>query len=243
MRVRRALLLAVLLATGCAGGGEEPESAPAPTSPAPVTTAEAAAPADPGAALDAFIEAAAATDTKAMWSRLTARSRERLGPSLAAFRAGAGARLAERLASLASANAGQVLSEQITLDVGVAAVAGPGAAFAAATRLEDGEWLLELGSPIRIRPILPDPGETVDERTQVAAEFRAPSAILEAGLWVDGRAVPARSGGVSPSYVTIFSEVGHLQLGSHSTVAFVLTDEDAGALAWPFRAAPGAPTS
>jgi hypothetical protein len=241
-RLGRALLLSVLVATGCAGSGEEPESTQTPARPAPAATAEAA-PADPGQALHAFIEAAAATDTEAMWNRLTARSRERLGPSLAAFRAGAGARLAARLSSLASANAGQVLSEQITLDVGVAAVAGPGAAFAAATRLEDGEWLLELGTPIRIRPIRPDPGETVDERTQVAAEFKAPSAILEAGLWVDGRAVPARSGGVSPSYLTIFAEVGHLGLGSHSTVAFVLTDEGAGALAWPFRSAPDEPTS
>lgn len=241
--MRCGLIAAVcLLATGCAGGGDERETAPAPSPSLPATTA-AAAPADPGEALDAFIEAAAAADTQAMWELLTERSRERLGPSIAEFRAGAGARLAERLASLAAANAGPVLSERITLDVGVAAVAGPGAAFAAAVRLEEGEWLLELGAPIRIRPLRPDPGETVHTRTQVAAEFKAPSAILEAGLWIDGRAVPARGGGVSPSYLTVFAEVRELRAGAHSTVAFVLAGEDAGALAWPFRAEPEEPSS
>lgn len=238
MTARPAMLLGVvvLFAAGCGGGGAGAEST-APPPPPP--TAESGPP-DPGDAMDEFVAAAAAKDAEAMWARLTPRSRKRLGPSLEDFRTGAAARLEAQLAPLAGPKARRVLSERITLDVGVAAVAAPGAAFAAALRLEADEWLLELGGPIRIRPLRPDPGETVDSLTQVAAEFKASSPILEAGLWLDGTAVPAKSGGTSPSYITVFAEVSKLALGPHSMVAFVVAGEEASALAWAFRAEPEA---
>ncbi len=239
---RRVVLLAALclLAAGCAGADREQESASTTSAPRPSTDAS---PPEPGETLDAFVTAAAANDTKAMWLLLTARSRARLGPSLSAFRRGAGAKLVARIAPLAAPAVSRVLSERITLDVAVAAVAAPDAAFAAALRLENGNWLIELGGPIRIRALVPDPGESVAALVHVAAEFKAPTAISEAGLWLDGRAVPAKGGGVSASYLTVFGEAGELAFGAHSMVAFVVAGDEAAALAWPFQAETATPAA
>lgn len=249
-----ALLAAAALAAGCAGDGDETGAAP----PAPATTADTApaqtttepettepettSPPRPDGALERMVAAARADDSRAMWKLLSGATRDRLGPRLARFRRGAGAELQTALGSFVRGRSAIFLAERITEEFAVAAYGGRLAddrqgAFAAALRLEDGVWKLELGGPVRLEAIAPDPGE-VERRgsgPQLAAGIAAGAAIVEGGLWLDGKSVPGRSGGTDARNITLFSEpVERLARGPHAVVAFGSTSDDATALAWMF---------
>ena len=171
-----------------------------------------------------------------MWERLSAPTRERLGPTFGAFRRDAARALERELAPVGSRRE-LILSQTITARFAVAAVGRGSEPYAAALRLEDGLWRVELASPIRIQPLRPKPGEEVERRTQLAAEVIAGTPLFEAGLWLDGVAFPSRGGGQSPSELTMFGETSTLARGPHSVVAFASTAANAAARAWTFRAA------
>jgi hypothetical protein len=158
-----------------------------------------------------------------MWQRLSAPSRRLLGPGQAAFRRGPARGLAQELSGLGRRNR-LFLSQTITPSVAVA------------LRRERGIWRVELGSPVQIEPLRPKPGETVRRRTQLAAEVTAGAPVVEAGLWLDGRAFPSRGGGPTPNALTMFGETSRLTRGLHSVVAFASTTAAATARAWAFRA-------
>jgi hypothetical protein len=231
-----------LLVAGCAGGdGEGGKTSPDPP---PATEALEEMLRDvelvrPGVVLRDFVRAAARRDERRMWERLSAPTRRRLGPKLGGFRRGAARGLERELAALGR-RPELILSERITQTFAVAAVArqsgGVNEAYAAALRLEGGLWRVELGSAVRIRPLRPEPAERVPRRTQLAAEVTARETILEAGLWLDGRAFPTRGGGAIPSALTMFGEASALSPGTHSVVAFASTGTNAAAHAWTFRA-------
>ena len=170
-----------------------------------------------------------------MWQRLSVPTRRRLGPTLDGFRGDAARALELELASLGRRHE-LILSQTITSTFAVAAVARGSEAYAAALRLENGLWRVELGSPVRIRPLRPKPAETVPRRTQLAAEVTAGATLVEAGLWLDGVAFPTRGGGATPSELTMFGEASALPAGAHSVVAFASTGANAAARAWTFRA-------
>jgi hypothetical protein len=171
-----------------------------------------------------------------MWDRLSTPTRQRLGPTLTGFRRRAVRGLERELASLGQRHE-LLLSETITPSFAVAAVGRGNRAYAAALRLEDGLWRIELGSPVRIDPLRPKPGERVARRTQLAAEVKAGTAIVEAGLWLDGVAFPSRGGGPSANALTMFGETSTLERGPHFAIAFASTQANASARAWAFRAA------
>jgi hypothetical protein len=170
-----------------------------------------------------------------MWRRLSAPSRRLLGPGLAAFRRESARGLAQELSELGRRNR-PFLSQAITASFAVAAVGDGSSVFAAALRLERGVWRVELGSPLQIEPLRPKPGERVKRRTQLAAEVRAGAPVVEAGLWLDGRAFPSRGGGPTPNALTMFGETSRLTPGPHTVVAFASTTASATARAWAFRA-------
>jgi hypothetical protein len=243
--VSRRLLAAavgVFVVAGCAGaggGGDDSETSP-PPAPEPVEELLREVERNrPGVVLRDFVQAAARRDKRRMWERLSASTRRRLGPSLNGFRGDAARALELELAPLGRRHE-LILSQTITATFAVAAVARRRGqayeAYAAALRLEGGVWRVELGSPVRISPLRPKPGETVERRTQLAAEVTAGERIVEAGLWLDGLAFPSRGGGQTPSELTMFGETSALARGPHSVVAFASTGTNAAARAWSFRA-------
>ena len=114
---------------------------------------------------------------------------------------------------------------------GVAWAASGSRAVAAA--LKDGEPAG--GSPVTIRPLGPDPGETVGRIPQVAAELAAPGALVDYALLVDGEPLDVRGGGLTPQKITIYgAPLQGLDPGRHVVVAFARTDDAAAARAWTF---------
>jgi hypothetical protein len=222
---------------GCSGETDEAEE----SSPQPPPAAEVdellgeVERARPGAALRDFVRAAARGDERRMWVRLSAPTKSRLGGSLTAFRRQAAPQLRRELAALGRRQE-VILSETITPRFSVAAVGRGTRAYAAALRLDGGLWRVELGSAVRLEPLRPDPGETVERRTQLAAEVSAGAPIVEAGLWLDGRAFPSRGGGPTANALTMFGETRRLAPGAHNVIAFASTASSAGARAWTFRA-------
>jgi hypothetical protein len=213
-----AVLLAVL--AGCGGkDAAAPETLPARTP-------------SPAAALSTLVTAARAGDV--------ARVRGLLTPSTPRA---AAAELVEGLGSFPPQTK-VVLAEQIDETWAVAALAGPRRAegmqeygtFAVALELVGGEWKAHLGSgTIDIRPLGPDPGLVVGRApTQVAAEFSALVAINDAGLWLDGEALPAKIAGTPLKY-TAFGSSPPLRRGYHTVVAFAESGGSATATAWAFR--------
>jgi hypothetical protein len=227
--------VALFLVGGCAGDGEEAEEQ---NRPPPAVVEEVLGEieqARPGVVLRSFVRAARRRDERGMWQRLSAPSRRLLGPGLAAFRRGSAAGLEQELSGLGRRNR-LFLSVTITSSFAVAAVVHGSRVYAAALRLEDGLWRVELASPIQIKPLRPKPGETVKRRTQLAAEVTAGAPVVEAGLWLDGRAFPSRGGGATPNALTMFGETARLAPGAHTVVAFASTTAGATARAWAFRA-------
>jgi hypothetical protein len=230
-----AAAVAVLLAAACSGESGDTEPRQPPRETAAQELLGEIEKARPGVVLQDFIRAAARRDERRMWDRLSRPSRRRLGPTLTRFRRRAVRGLENDLAPLGRRNE-LLLSETITASFAVAAVGRANRAYAAALRLEDGLWRIELASPVRIEPLRPKPGETVVRRTQLAAEVKAGTAIVEAGLWLDGVAFPSRGGGPSANALTMFGETSTLDRGPHFAIAFASTQANATARAWAFRA-------
>jgi hypothetical protein len=236
-----AAALAVVVAAGCAGTSEGTSEDGAGTT----TAQQAPEPVEelldevertrPGVVLRDFVRAAARGDERRMWNRLSAPTRERLGPTLGTFRSGVAPALERELEAIGRRHE-LILSQTITPRFAVAAVGRENRAYAAALRLENGLWRVELDSPIDVQPLRPEPGERVSRRTQLAAEVEAGTPIVEAGLWLDGIAFPSRGGGQTPSQLTMFGETSTLARGWHSVVAFASTAANASARAWTFRA-------
>jgi hypothetical protein len=230
-----AAIVALLALAGCAGDSEKPEQTrQAPPAAVQELLGEIEQ-ARPGATLQSFVRAAARGDELGMWQRLSGPSHRLLGPGLAEFRRGPARGLAQELSGLGRRNR-LFLSQTITQSFAVAAVRNGSRVYAAALRLERGGWRVELGSPVQIKPLRPKPGETVERRTQLAAEVTAGAPVVEAGLWLDGLAFPSRGGGPTPNALTMFGESSRLAPGPHTVVAFASTTAGATARAWAFRA-------
>jgi hypothetical protein len=228
-----AAVAALLLVAGCAGGSNDSEE------PAPAAVDELLTKVEqtrPGVVLQAFARAAARGDERLMWERLSAPSKRRLGPTLARFRLGAASLIQLELRSIGR-RPELTLSQTIAPPFAVAAVERQSAVYASALRLERGLWRIELGSPVQLKPLRPKPGETVARRTQLAADVRAGTPLIEAGLWLDGAAFPSRGGGPTANAMTMFGETPRLSSGPHTVVAFASTIANATARAWAFRAA------
>lgn len=238
-RVRRAslLLLGVALAAGC-GGEKHPTTAP--VTPAPVTTRSA----DPGRdAIEAFVAAARKGQVAALWGMLSTSARERLGPSLARFRTHAAVPLIERIGAFERFRT--IVSERITPEFGVVAIDGSrlveGAhersVYALALRLEGTQWKVELGSPVIVRPIGPDPGARETVVAQVAAAVEGPGGAGTAVMYVDGETENPQVRGTASNSTLFANFEPALDPGRHTVVVFADDGREASATAWAFTVA------
>jgi hypothetical protein len=221
MRAGSVALVAVAsLLAGCGGAGEPASTAPPPT------VAQKAVALDPGETLVAFLRAAEIGDEARTRSLVTLASQGNVDLVL----------LTARARPLAGAKI--VLSELVDGPWAVAAVVRGTQAFAVPLRREGGDWRIELGDPIALRPVLPHPGKlALSSDPQIAAEAKAGSALLGIALWLDGLDFSVQAGGPRPSYWTAFGRVGRvLTPGLHVVVAFARAGSGAVATAWTFRA-------
>jgi hypothetical protein len=230
---RPALLLgAACLLAGCGDGGE-----PAATTAPPATVA----PADPGRdAMESFVAAARRGSAVGMWRLLSAPSRDRLGPTLAAFRRSTAAELEEGVGSFDRFRV--VVSERITPEFGVVAIDGPlrsegtrgRGVYAAALRLEGTRWKLEVGGPVKVRPIGPDPGAREPVVAQVAAAVEGPGGTGTAVMYLDGATLDPQVRGTATNS-TLFANLDQaLDPGRHTVVVFGSDGREAAATAWAF---------
>src|SRR5581483_219301 len=230
-RVPPIVLALAALAAGCGGGGSKQEQ---PSTVAPATTA----PADPGkdAAL-AFLSAAAAGRTEAVWGMLSTASKRRLGPTLGEFKSGAGGELTDAVGSFRGPRV--VVSERITPVFGVVAIDGrqngKKAVYAVVLRLERSRWKLELGGPVHIRVLGPQPGSR-GVVAQIGVGVTGPGGSGTAVMYLDGHTENPKVAGTS-SNATLFANFEPaLEPGRHTAVVFASDGNDAGATAWAFTA-------
>jgi hypothetical protein len=108
---------------------------------------------------------------------------------------------------------------------------------AVAAHLVGGVWRIDRSRRVRITILGPAPGTTVPRLPQVAAELHAPARFVETGLWVDGRELLEKGGGLSPRNVTVYGAPDRpLARGAHVAVAYGRTHTTGTAVAWTFRA-------
>ena len=223
------IVVLVLLLAGC-GGDKAAQTTTAP----PVTTA---AP-DPGKdAIDALLAAAAAGKTEAVWGMLSSASKERLGPTLGEFESGAGGELVDSLASFR--NPKVIVSERITPEFGIVAVDGRQdgrkAVYAVPLRLEGTAWKLELGGPVDIRVLGPQPGSR-GLVAQIAAAVTGPGGTGTAVMYLDGHTENPKIAGTSANSTLYANFDQALDPGRHTVVVFASDGRNAGATAWAFTA-------
>jgi hypothetical protein len=209
--VRRLVPIALALAAlaGCGSGAKKPA-------------------ADPGRELlGALILAAGSGDTEALRGLLSAESRDRVGPTALAA-------LQNRLRPLAGGYR-LVVSERITDTFGLVAAVHQPYAFAAALRKVGAIWRLELGGPVRITPLGPDPGARQVKVRQLAAAVDGAAGKGEALLYLDGFTVPEAKVYRFGQKLSIVANLPiRVARGRHTVVVFAGAAESASALAWTF---------
>ena len=228
------IVLVVLLLAGC-GGGEK--TAQTTTTPQGTTAAP-----DPGKdAVDALLGAAAAGRTEAIWGMLSSDSKQRLGPTLGKFKGGAGGELTDSLGAFRDPKV--IVSERITPEFGVVAIDGrqngKKSVYAVPLRLEGTTWKLELGGPVKIRVLGPQPGSR-GLVAQIAAAVSGPGGSGSAVMYLDGHTENPKVAGTT-SNSTLYANFDEaLDPGRHTVVVFASDGRNAGATAWAFTATKGA---
>jgi hypothetical protein len=228
----RLLLIVLALLLGGCGGGTIAETTTQAT-----TATAAPTPADPGKrAIGAFVAAARAGNADSLWRLLSTASKERLGPTLAQFRNGAAAPLSKGVGSFGRFRT--IVSERITDELGVVAIdvtrAGKPGVYAAALRLEGEQWKFELGGPVQVRPIGPDPDAREPVVAQIAAAVQGPGGAGTAVMYLDGQVVNPEVRGTSANSTLFANFDPALDPGRHTVVLFASDDREASATAWAF---------
>jgi ABC-type glycerol-3-phosphate transport system substrate-binding protein len=97
-----------------------------------------------------------------------------------------------------------------------------------------GTWNADTSGAVKIRILGPD--GAVAARPQVAAELSAKQPLIESGMWVDGKELVVKGGGLTATKGTIYGAPGApLTKGTHVAVAYARTAVHAAAVAWSFR--------
>jgi len=95
-----------------------------------------------------------------------------------------------------------------------------------------GRWLLDQTHAVRIDIL--GPHGVVAPVSQAAVELRAARPLVESGLWVDGRELDVKGGGLEPNRGTIYAATPKLAPGRHRAVGYGRTDAGGGAVTWTF---------
>jgi hypothetical protein len=239
--VRRLAALAVVavLLAGCGGGGAK-QTTSATTSATPTTTTTSG---DPGKdAIEAFVVAARAGRADALWLMLSTATKRRLGP-LARFRTHTAVELTEGVGSFG--RFGVIVSERITPEFGIVAVDGRRVVegrlerdvYATALRLEGSAWKIELGGPVHVRAVGPDPGAHEDVVAQVAAAVSGQGGSGTAVVYVDGLTESPKVYGTPSNSTLVVNFQPALDPGRHTVVVFGTVGRQAAATGWWFTVA------
>jgi hypothetical protein len=220
----------VLALAACGGGNDQAQTTTIRLQPAPK---------DPGkAAVEAAVAAAAAGKTDQLWAMLSTRSKQRLGPTIRRFESGAGGALVDRFGSLRDRKV--IVSERITPEFGIVAIDGrrngERVVEAVPLRLEGTDWRLELGGPVKIRPIGPLPGKHEPVVAQIAAAVTGPGGSGTAVMYLDGHTENPKVAGTSSNSTLYANFEPALDPGRHTVVVFASDGQEAGATAWDFTA-------
>lgn len=223
MRYLAAALLAAALAAGCGGSERLPVISLEPEG--------GSADREAGLAVLRFVQAAQSGDRERMHALMSADTRASFGP-------GTGRELADQLAGFGEARI--VLGQALGDGWAVGAVAGRNeddepAAWAAALRLENDRWRVELGGVFftRMRPV---PLGEADPRAEIRVEAQAGGEIDELRTWIDREPLRAYAFRRHPFAREIWGRLRTaLPEGEHTLVAFASAGETAGAFAWPFE--------
>jgi len=237
-----ALVLA-LLAAGCDGGGGDgngggtTETTTGPS--APTYEDEPAA----GKTVERLVQAAGKTNYATMFNLLTAKSRQRYGPTRETFARGPGRQLAVVLGALARAGGSYepVLAKRMSDWWAVAAVSGSVmrsgqseyGAYAVPLTREGGEWRIELAGTVTFNPLTPEAELRAGSRPNISTEVNASEPILDSAVFVDDTVVLST---VSPDELLLTADVENpLDKGRHTIVTYAETQSGAGANAYSFE--------
>jgi len=236
-----ALLAAAALAAGRCGGDGGGDAAPVTTAPdaggvvgtdldtSSAVVVDSVADAGPGKALVVFAEGARDKDLRAMWSVMSAASKERAGPSFGEFAERAGPDFVDTLGGFTE-------DFEVSMSVRTSAVSGVAAidgrfvdpftdvagveAFAAGAVKERGKWLLEVLPPGALQLVSPDT-QVASERPVVVVSAEGSAPILDAGIWIDGKQYNSAAEGGSPTRLSLLAQPDEgIGLGPHTLVAY-----------------------
>jgi hypothetical protein len=99
-----------------------------------------------------------------------------------------------------------------------------------------GTWRADRSGRVKIAVLGPKRGGKAAAIPQVAVELSAPKPLVESGLWVDGRELQVKGGGLTPTRGTIYgAPPARLGRGTHTAVAYGRTDGTGSAVLWTFR--------
>lgn len=105
---------------------------------------------------------------------------------------------------------------------------------ASVQHLVGGRWRTDRSDKVRISIL--GPRGKAPRRPQVAAELVGDAPLVESALWVDGRELLEKGGGLNPKRGTIYGAPdGALEPGTHVAVAYARTARHGAAVAWTFR--------
>ncbi len=125
---------------------------------------------------------------------------------------------------------GRVLYEGSTWSVAVAN------GKATAYQLVDGRWRPDRTGKVHIDILGPKPGSKAAATPQVAVEVTGKSALVDSAIWLDGKEVLTKGGGLTPDQGTIYGAPdAPLAKGTHTAVAYGRTADNGTAVAWTFR--------
>lgn len=192
-------------------------------------------PPDPGRdVLAAFVDAAAAGDSEAMWDLLSKPSQRRAGPTIEAFEQKTMPGLRRELAPFAKGELPIQVSESLDGRFGLVALSRGSDAYAVPLRHEGNVWRVELPGPLRIQVLGPPPGSRGKFVNQIGVETHGPGGSGLALLYIDGTTLDVRTY-AGPRAATIFANFANkLEPGTHTAVAFSSNGRDAAARAWTF---------
>ncbi len=95
-------------------------------------------------------------------------------------------------------------------------------------------WKIDTNGKVKISILAPK--GTAASIPQVAAELKAPSALIEDALWVDGQELLEKGGGLKPSNITIYGAPDKkLAKGTHVAIAYGRTATSGTAVRRTFR--------
>ena len=106
---------------------------------------------------------------------------------------------------------------------------------ATAYHLVGSRWVADRSGKVKIDILGPKPGSKAAAIPQVAFQLSATAPLVDSALWVDGREIVTKGGGLTPDKGTIYGAPGEaLKKGRHVVVAYGRTASHGTAVTWAF---------